>query len=419
MRPVTSNVNFLFCEAVSIDSAGISMDAYSVTGDLTIDPEARVIVNSRTALYSDIYDFNFFTLYVLPGTIIKLRHCVKDLVVFYVFSGLEHFEEWKSDQYCESCYDTKIYLMERNSCNNDFDYQEFNLNATTGGEMFFVYANIDFHATWVNLKINLNRTVYDLSHSNPVCTDELGCEVSLDGPGITVVYHVDDGYDIGEANHPKFTTTCVPRVWAYFMIHGLAILLVGITCSMLIQKMCKDDRDTYTAYRFTGYDVTERAPLLYDYNALPPSYSSVTLSPPKYEDIIRDCGSPPPYLAAVAALNEGQYASGLETVHERGESVNGSLDTSIIEAIHNDASTHVRRVSVSFSIGSINDEQSSHTSDNVTGSETHLVLRPETLSNVNDVSGDDTEVVPNDVDVRTNDNDDNATRINSLNEQIE
>ena len=328
-RPVTNNINFLFCEVVSIESPGTPMDVYSFMGPVKIDSSNTKHVYQKTALYSSVNSYNFFTLYLLPGSTAKIQHCTKALIVFYVFSGAKHFKQWKDDPYCEFCYDAKIYLLGTNDCRWDSDYKEFDLNVTNEGEVFFVYANEDLESAWVDLILNINRTVYDLRDAARVCTDVTECQVSLDEPDITAVYHVEDGSDIGELDHSKFTTKCVPRVWAYFLTHGLGILLIGITCSILIQNMCKDRYSLYNNTSFSGYSDNERTPLLYDPSALPPSYNTVTLSPPKYEDIVRDCEDPPPYLEAIAALAARNNSLNVNTtgIETSGERVDNSSNT--------------------------------------------------------------------------------------------
>ena len=93
--------------------------------------------------------------------------------------------------------------------------------------------------------------------------------------------------DLGQYKHAQFTTKCVPRVWSYLLFHGVFVIVLGVTCSVIIQKFCNNPDSA----RLWSLQSTERTPLLYG-STSPPSYTNVILNPPKYDDVMR---YPPSY----------------------------------------------------------------------------------------------------------------------------
>ena len=127
------------------------------------------------------------------------------------------------------------------------------------------------------------------------------CEVAINDLEQIAIYQVNGYYNLDDNSHPVFTTQCVPRIWSYVIVHGLIAVFVGAICTVFIHKCCKDPHTRFTFSRRSE----ERAPLLT--NQLPPSYSTVALSPPKYEDIAKDFDEDlPSYSDVLSYTTNGQ-----------------------------------------------------------------------------------------------------------------
>ena len=279
MRPVIKNFHPLFCEAAKIitpPGSPLTFDAYVIRGELKTDIMDRQIYESNSAFYVDAKEFYFFAFYLLYDSGVSMRHCPKHSLTFYVFRGQNNFKTWKTDSGCEDCYLFKRYIR-----SGPFDCDVFDMSVAAEDDYFFVYSTDHKMGTWVDIHVYENRSIYDLGESNPVCSNVHSCEVVINDLEEKAVYQVNGYYNLDGNSHPVFTTKCVPRIWSYIIIHGLIVVIVGAVCTVLINKCCKDVQ-IFPSDRRTE----ERAPLLN--SLLPPSYSTVTLTPPKYEDIVKD-----------------------------------------------------------------------------------------------------------------------------------
>lgn len=308
MRAVTKNFHPLFCAGAKIISPKLTFDAYLIQGKLTTDIVQRQLYESKSAFYVGAQQFYFFAFYLLFDSSVIMRHCPKRFVTFYAFRGQDNFDNWRTDQNCERCYLNKRYLPPSLDCD------AFTMIVEEDDDYFLVYSNEHGTGTWIDIHVSQNRSVYDLGHSVPVCSDVLDCEVSIYDLQQTAVYQVNGYYNLDDNSHTVLTTQCVPRIWSYILVHGAIAILLGAVGSVLIHKLCKDQQDSFTLYRDTG----EQTPLLND--QLPPSYSSVILTPPKYDDIVKNSDSELPSYADVLCVDT--YREGNETIHGRMENVN-------------------------------------------------------------------------------------------------
>lgn len=347
MIPIRNNVHFLFCEEVNIVSPGLRFNGYVNSGDLKIDTTQNRPSSHKTALFVGKRSYNYFTFYLLEGSSIHLKHCTERFLSFTVIIGRANFETWKEYQYCDDCYYEQSFLEPAESCSDDDRYGKFSLEARVEDEYFFIYNNDIYMDDWVNLKIEIVHAVFNLQNATTFCTDVTNCNVILDGPSDTAVIWVKDyNYDLGKYNHPEFSVKCVPRIWAYLLIHGFPVLFIGLFLSILIQKTCRDPDSSYN-------QSTERTPLLYNTAVLPPSYSTVLSEPPKYEDIIRTY-EPPSYSEAVAVLETGQSATTYHTHIENEPVLDGSIPSINIQ---NETNGRHTVYSINSIVASVNEEQ--------------------------------------------------------------
>ena len=288
MRPVVNNFNPLFCAGAKIISPKLTFDAYLIQGGLKTDVVDRNIYESKSAFYVDAKQYYLYTFYLLRDSSVKMRHCPKQPLMFYVFRGVDNFDKWKEDHFCDGCFLYKRFL---------FYSDEFTMLTQDEGEYFLVYSNELRTGTWVDLHVSQNRSVYDLGDSAPVCSNVYECEVSIYDLEQTAIYQVNGYYNLDDNSHPVFTTKCVPRIWSYVIIHGVIAVLIGALGTVLIHKCCKDGPNRIA---MNGQQ-DERAPLIN--NQLPPSYSTVILSPPKYEDVVKDSDSDLPSYSEVLSVD--------------------------------------------------------------------------------------------------------------------
>lgn len=303
MVPIRQHVDFLFCEQVHIDSPGLEFDSYLVYGDLKVD-KRKTASSKEAALFIDQNTYNYFALYLLVGSNLNLKQCVKEFVILYLIVGQANYEQWQKNHYCNDCYLFKQYLDAHKDCVGEDKYFVFKTDITVEDNYYIVYFNENNSETWVDVIININRSLFDLSNSSTGCIGATSCDIILDGPDQTPVFLVKDyNYDVGIYNHPEFSIKCVPRIWAYCIVFGVPVLLIGISFSVLIHKLCHSPSEGHRRFN------SERTPLLFN-AALPPSYSTVLSQPPKYEDIMRTC-EPPPYAEYVVILdnNETGYSN--------------------------------------------------------------------------------------------------------------
>lgn len=317
MRAVIKNFHPLFCAGAKISSPHVTFDAYLIQGDLRTDTLDRQIYESKSAFYVDAKQVYFFTFYLLIDSSIIMRHCPNQFVTFYVFRGQDNFDWWKKDQYCEECYLFKRYLYKPFNCD------AFSMKVDTEDEYFLVYSNEHKTGTWVDLHVSQNRSIYDLGDSSPICSNVYSCEVVIYDLEQTAIYQVNGYYNLDDNNHPVFTTECVPRIWSYVIIHGLISVFIGAICTVFIHKCCKESHTRFTLNSRSE----ERAPLLT--NQLPPSYSTVVLTPPKYEDIAKDFDSDLPSYSDVLAYSANGQCN--VTIHIANPTANESSSGNIAD----------------------------------------------------------------------------------------
>lgn len=343
MVPIQRHVDFLFCEQVHIDSPGLEFDSYLVYGDLKLDNRKRSS-SKEAALFIDQKTYNYFALYLLVGSNLHVKQCVKEFVTLYVIEGNTNYEQWQKNHYCDGCYMFKEFLQGQKDCVGEDKYFVFQTDINVEDTYFIVYFNENDSQTWVDVAIDINRSVFDLTNSSTACIGATSCDIILDGPDQTPVFLVKDyNYDVGIYNHPEFAIKCVPRIWAYCILFGVPVLLIGISFSVLIHKLCRSSSEG--SFRLNS----ERTPLLFN-AALPPSYSTVLSEPPKYEDIMRTC-EPPPYSDYVVILDSNETENNIQSI--------STSDTNN-EHVTNDSSAHDNDpVTVAFTINSTEDQNSS------------------------------------------------------------
>ena len=292
MRPVINNFHPLFCAAAEITSPNsvLTFDAYLIKGELRTDTVDRQFYESKSAFYVDAKEFYYFTFYLLKESIVTMRHCPKSFLTFYVFRGEENFKAWQMDNYCEDCYMFKRYLFDSIICD------VFEMNIADEDEYFYVYSNDRKTGTWVDIQVKQNRSIYDLGDASPVCSDVYTCGVAVNSLEDRAVFQVNGYYNLDGNSHPVFTTKCVPRIWSYVVIHGLIAVIIGTIGTIIISKCCKDNRMV-----LPDRQTDERTSLIN--SQVPPSYSSVTLTPPKYEDIEKEFDKDLPSYSDVLASN--------------------------------------------------------------------------------------------------------------------
>lgn len=300
MIPVRDHVHFLFCEEVNIVSPGLQFNGYVFSGDLKIDQTQTSHSSQKTALFLEENSYDYLAFYLLEKSTVNLKHCSELLLTFTVIIGRENFEIWKRNQYCDNCFFDQSILVPLESCKDENRFGRYSLEALTGDEYFIIYSNDNLEGDWVDMTIEVDHTIYDMQNATTSCTDATQCNIILNGPGDTaVIWVMNYNYDLGQYNHPEFSVKCVPRIWAYLLIHGFPILLIGVCISILIQRTCRDPNDR-------SFNIqSERTPLLYGTTVLPPSYSAVFSQPPKYEDIVQTC-EPPPYSEVLESLETGR-----------------------------------------------------------------------------------------------------------------
>lgn len=310
MIAVSDHVNFLFCEELKIKSPGLQFNAYLVLGDLEVDSQATKRTIQTTAMFVSARNYDYFAFYFLKDSSLTLQHCSKKFMTVYVIIGNSNFEDWKNDQYCGDCYFTRHYVPSKSNCSPN-QYSTFTIDILVEEEYFIVYSNDNYEDAWVDLHIDMDRRVYDLRNATPICTETTECDLFLEAPNQTPLFWVMDYYNLGEHNHPLASTKCIPRIWAFLVIHGFPVLLIGILATFIIQRTHRRANELNR--------VTERTPLLID-ASLPPSYSTVMLDPPKYEDISRLC-EPPSYTEVIADLQ----SSPAQTLTERNSDISAPV----------------------------------------------------------------------------------------------
>ena len=324
MRPVVNNFNPLFCGGAKIINSKVTFDAYLIQGDLTTDVTHRNIYESKSAFYVAEKQFYFYTFYLLRDSFIKMRHCPDQSLMFYVIRGQDNFNKWKDDSFCDDCFVTKRFI---------FYCDDFSMLVEDEDQYFLVYSNDFGTGTWVDLHVFQNRSIYDLGNSSPVCSNVYDCEVSIYDLEQTAIYQVNGYYNLDDNSHPEFTTKCVPRIWSYIIIHGVIAVLIGALGTVLIHKYCKDRPHGVV---INGQN-DERAPLLN--SQLPPSYSSVILTPPKYEDVVKYTDSDlPSYSEALSAETYRQVNAQVDVLGPIGNEVNiehGSQACSLLHTPRN------------------------------------------------------------------------------------
>lgn len=307
MLPIKDNVDFLFCEKVAVSSTGYHFNAYVETGDLIISADKREPFSQTTSLLVDREAYSIIPFYFLPTTYLFIRHSVPEPIIVYVIAGVKNLQKWKNYRTCDNCYVSKHYLFPNDSGPGSQWEQsnDIRLSITKEDNYFIVYSNDNIDETWVRLNLSLDRSVYDLNNSAVYCTGQTMCDIDLKNPKDHAVIWITPSQinsNLADAADNNITVKCVPRIWAYLLLHGIPVLFIGICGSILMQKMCRDADDD---------DLSERSSLLGSSrsgSALPPTYSSVILHPPKYEDIVRDEGLPS-YSEAVAGIRQASVNS--------------------------------------------------------------------------------------------------------------
>ncbi|KAH3895357.1 uncharacterized protein LOC127864231 [Dreissena polymorpha] len=297
MRPITNNINFLFCEEVVVTSSGLPFDGYVMSAHALSE---RTVTNftQTTAVFIEQGSFNYLSMYLLNYSRIELRFNSQIAMTFFLIKGTSQFRKWQHDEDCADCYIDKIALQPKN-------LSLFAFSVTADDDYFFVYRAAYLEQTWVDISLNINRSVFVLDHTPRACLLQQECDLLLSKPDDVVVISLQPG-NLGEFKHANLTTKCAPRIWAYLVLHGLPVLLIGVCLSVIIQRCCSSPSGT----------PDERSPLLYS-AGLPPDYHTITASPPKYEDIMHD-DSPPPYAQVVRDLGTyGIQADGAQT-HSHG-----------------------------------------------------------------------------------------------------
>ncbi|XP_052782826.1 uncharacterized protein LOC128219055 [Mya arenaria] len=285
MRPIVNNVDFLFCEVVNVVSPGITFDGYVVSKQ-NLQRRANETWDQRAALSIDASSFNYFSFYFLSGSEIRLQHCSRLFVTFYFIQGRDNFNFWKQYSDCNDCYLEKIYIQPSgDDCSDMSQASKLGWIIPDDDEYFVIYASSNLDATWINVQFYITRTVYELENAASFCINELECNIVLRQPDDVAVISVNQG-NIGLFNHSKLTTKCEPRIWAYLILHGIPVLILGILFSIVIQKCCRNPDQSHDR-------LDETTSLLYG-QISPPEYRYVAQSPPKYEDIVRDI-DPPSY----------------------------------------------------------------------------------------------------------------------------
>lgn len=330
MIPIQNHVHFLFCEEVNIISPGLQFNGYIMSGTLEIDDSKSQQYSQKTALFIKERVYEYFAFYFLERSKIALKHCSEDFLTFTVIIGKDNFEIWKKYQYCDNCYFDKRFLFAAGSCVSEEAYSDFVLETIVADEYFIIYSNDNFKDVWVDINIELDRAMYNFQNSTTVCTDSIQCDIILDGPEETpLIWVMDYNYNLGQYNHPQFSIKCVPRIWAYLLLHGFPVLFIGICLSMIIKKSCRNPETNNLNIQ------NERTPLLYNSAVLPPSYSTVFREPPKYEDVMRTC-APPPYCQVLAGSLET-----VDITHDLNENVS-SDNIQAVQVEH----THVHDIEV-------------------------------------------------------------------------
>lgn len=273
MRPIRNHVNFLFCEKVRVSSSGFVFNGYVANSPLQIS-KSREHFSQSTAIYVDGEAFNVIPFYFLPGSNISIDHCVKMRITLYVIKGRRDLKLWKQYRSCDGCYLYKIDLKPNSCSYKSFVSQNnFKLHISEEEEYYIVYSNENTDSVWINLFVRLNRTIYNTDMALSPCNNKLSCELELKAPEETAFIVVSGNDNLASVEKGQFTSKCVPRIWAYLLIHGILVLFLGIIGCVVIKKYCGR----------TDYD-PERSPILTP--GLPPTYSSVVVNPPKYEDAV-------------------------------------------------------------------------------------------------------------------------------------
>ena len=322
MRQIKDHVDFLFCEKIRVTSPVFRFNGYISSGKLGYAKE-REDFHQVTAINVDAEAFKIVPFYFLPSTTVNIQNQICDQVTVnvYVINGRENLRIWKENRYCDDCYLWQKTLDpssdEMHSCSEWPAENTISLEVTGEGEFFVVYRNEDTVGAWVNLKVNINRTVYDIEQAHLHCINVNDCSFELSNPKDTAIIWVDETEDLSGKSDvdSTMTTECVPRIWAYLLIHGLPVLIIGITFTLILRKV-------YGVDESDGRRITERSPLIQ--SELPPSYSNVILSPPKYEDIVRGDELP-------------SYAQAVATIYQHSEHTQQSLHVPVHHPNHRNA----------------------------------------------------------------------------------
>lgn len=304
MLPIKDNVDFLFCEKIQVISTGYNFNSYVETGDLVISANKRELFSQKTSLFADREGYSIIPFYFLPTTNVFIRHGVSQPIIVYVIAGVKNLQKWKNYRTCDNCYVSKHYLFPEDS-GTDSENNDIRLSITKEDNYFIVYSNDNIYETWVRLNLRLDRSVYDLNNATFYCVGQTICDIDLKNPKDHAVIWITPNQinpNLADAADNNIAVKCVPRIWAYLLLHGIPVLFIGICGSILMQKLCRDADDD---------DLSERSSLLgrsRSRSNLPPTYSSVILHPPKYEDIVRDDGLPS-YSEAVAGIRQASVNS--------------------------------------------------------------------------------------------------------------
>ena len=321
MRPVVNNFNPLFCGGAKIMNTKVTFDAYLIQGDLTTDTAHRKIYESKSAFYVEEKQFYFYTFYLLRDSTINIQHCPDQTLMFYVIKGQDNFNQWKDDMFCDECLVSKRFI---------YFCDDFSMLVEDEDEYFLVYSNEFSTGTWVSIHVFQNRSIYDLGDASPVCSNVYDCEVSIYDLEQTAIYQVNGYYNLDDNSHTEFTTKCVPRIWSYVIIHGVIAVLIGALGTVLIHKYCKDRPNRV---RTINGLTDERAPLLQ--NQLPPSYSTVILTPPKYEDVVKQYDNDlPSYSEALSAETYRQINSGTDVHVPNGTQNHNQHSSQACSSVH-------------------------------------------------------------------------------------
>lgn len=293
MRPIRKHIDFLFCEKVKVTSPFFRFNGYVVSGNLEMSRDTTEF-HQNTAIDAEPEAFKIIPFYFLPSTKLNLKNQLQNPVTVrvYLIKGRENLDTWKQHRSCDNCFIVKKDLSYQVKSEGWLDNNEISYIVTDEDEYYLVYSNEDTAMTWVDINIDINRTMYDISKATLYYENVNECSLELVSPKDTALIWIHSDDDIAQSGDTAFTTECVPRIWAYLLIHGIPVLFLGLSCSVVLQKLCRIQGDS---------GPSERSPLLD--SERPPSYNSVVLSPPKYEDIVRS-DELPSYAQAVASLSQ-------------------------------------------------------------------------------------------------------------------